>query len=225
MSQSQYRQNARATLSDAIIDAKIAKNLTFRQLTEGTGLSIAFVTAALFGQHPLPADAARVVADRLGLDSDAARALQTIPMRGSIPGGAPTDPTIYRFYEMVQVYGSTLKALVHEEFGDGIISAINFKLDIKKVDDSEGGHRAVITLDGKYLTKPFRAHEYLATKRELAARRLRYRVRPNAAREREAFRNALALSTMTSKRDPPSRPSHGSRGRLALSRAARRDES
>jgi cyanate lyase len=156
MSHSQYRQNARAALSDAIIDAKIAKNLTFKQLTEGTGLSIAFVTAALLGQHPLPADAARVVADRLGLDSDAARALQTIPMRGSIPGGVPTDPTIYRFYEMVQVYGSTLKALVHEEFGDGIISAINFKLDIKKVDDPEGGHRAVITLDGKYLpTKPF----------------------------------------------------------------------
>ncbi|WP_250490925.1 cyanase [Caballeronia sp. INML2] len=156
MSQSQYRQNARATLSDAIIDAKIAKNLTFKQLTEGTGLSIAFVTAALLGQHPLPADVARVVADRLGLDSEAARALQTIPMRGSIPGGVPTDPTIYRFYEMVQVYGSTLKALVHEEFGDGIISAINFKLDIKKVDDPEGGHRAVITLDGKYLpTKPF----------------------------------------------------------------------
>ena len=156
MSHSQYRQNARAALSDAIIDAKIAKNLTFKQLTEGTGLSIAFVTAALLGQHPLPADVAKVVADRLGLDSDAARALQTIPMRGSIPGGVPTDPTIYRFYEMVQVYGSTLKALVHEEFGDGIISAINFKLDIKKVDDPEGGHRAVITLDGKYLpTKPF----------------------------------------------------------------------
>ena len=156
MSHSQYRQNARAALSDAIIDAKIAKNLTFKQLTEGTGLSIAFVTAALLGQHPLPADVAKVVADRLGLDSDAARGLQTIPMRGSIPGGVPTDPTIYRFYEMVQVYGSTLKALVHEEFGDGIISAINFKLDIKKVDDPEGGHRAVITLDGKYLpTKPF----------------------------------------------------------------------
>ena len=56
--------------------------------------------------------------------------LQTIPLRGSIPGGVPTDPTIYRFYEMLQVYGSTLKALVHEQFGDGIISAINFKLDI-----------------------------------------------------------------------------------------------
>lgn len=71
--------------------------------------------------------------------------LQTIPLRGSIPGGVPTDPTIYRFYEMLQVYGSTLKALVHEQFGDGIISAINFKLDIKKVADPDGGERAVIT--------------------------------------------------------------------------------
>ena len=112
--------------------------------------------AALLGQHPLPADAAKLISDRLELGDEAARLLQTIPLRGSIPGGVPTDPTIYRFYEMVQIYGSTLKALVHEKFGDGIISAINFKLDIKKVDDPEGGSRAVITLDGKYLpTKPF----------------------------------------------------------------------
>jgi len=96
------------------------------------------------------------VAAKLGLDEEAVQLLQTIPLRGSIPGGVPTDPTIYRFYEMLQVYGSTLKALVHEQFGDGIISAINFKLDIKKVPDPDGGERAVITLDGKYLpTKPF----------------------------------------------------------------------
>jgi cyanate lyase len=150
MTQSQYSQAPREALTDAIIDAKVRKNLTFEQINEGTGLSLAFVTAALLGQHPLPAGAAKAVADKL------VRLLQTVPLRGSIPGGVPTDPTIYRFYEMVQIYGSTLKALVHEKFGDGIISAINFKLDIKKVDDPEGGSRAVITLDGKYLpTKPF----------------------------------------------------------------------
>ena len=121
-----------------------------------TGLHEAFVTAALLGQHPLPADAAHVVADTLGLDADAVLVLQSVPLRGSIGNGIPTDPTIYRFYEMIQVYGTTLKALVHEKFGDGIISAINFKLDVKKVDDPDGGSRAVITLDGKYLpTKPF----------------------------------------------------------------------
>lgn len=156
MIQSQFAQAPRENLAAEIVDAKARKDLSWQDLTDGTGLSLAFVTAALLGQHALPADAANLVADKLGLDADAARLLQTIPLRGSIPGGVPTDPTVYRFYEMLQVYGSTLKALVHEQFGDGIISAINFKLDIKKVDDPDGGSRAVITLDGKYLpTKPF----------------------------------------------------------------------
>ncbi|MEM5343121.1 cyanase [Paraburkholderia azotifigens] len=156
MTQSQTTQHAREALTEIIIDAKTRKNLTFEAINEGTGLSIAFTTAALLGQHALPEKAAKLVAERLGLDDAAVRLLQTIPLRGSIPGGVPTDPTVYRFYEMIQVYGSTLKALVHEQFGDGIISAINFKLDIKKVKDPEGGERAVITLDGKYLpTRPF----------------------------------------------------------------------
>ncbi|MET3811516.1 cyanase [Arthrobacter sp. UYEF3] len=156
MIHSQNSQAPREELTAAIIDAKMRKNLSWQELTDGTGLSLAFVTAALLGQHPLPEAAAEIVVERLGLGEDASMLLQTIPLRGSIPGGIPTDPTIYRFYEMLQVYGSTLKALVHEQFGDGIISAINFKLDIKKVDDPDGGSRAVITLDGKYLpTKPF----------------------------------------------------------------------
>lgn len=156
MIQSQVSQNARVALTELILLSKARKDLSFAQITEGTGLSEAFVTAAMLGQHPLPADAAQVVGDKLGLDADAVALLQTIPLRGSIENRVPTDPTIYRFYEMLQVYGTTLKALVHEKFGDGIISAINFKLDVKKVEDPEGGSRAVITLDGKYLpTKPF----------------------------------------------------------------------
>lgn len=156
MTQSLSNASPREALTDAIMAAKNLKNLSFEEINQGTGLSLAFVTAALLGQHPLPEQAARTVAAKLDLDEDAVRLLQTIPLRGCIPGGVPTDPTIYRFYEMVQIYGSTLKALVHEQFGDGIISAINFKLDIKKVVDPEGGERAVITLDGKYLpTKPF----------------------------------------------------------------------
>jgi cyanate lyase len=156
MKQSQYHQQPRQALADAIIAAKSRKNLTFEAINEGTGLSVAFTTAALLGQHPLPEDAAKLVAQRLDLDEDAVRLLQAIPLRGSIPDGVPSDPTIYRFYEMVQVYGTTLKALVHEQFGDGIISAINFKIDMQKVEDPEGGSRAVITLDGKFLPyKPF----------------------------------------------------------------------
>jgi cyanate lyase len=156
MLQSQATQATRQDLTDVILASKLKKDLSYAQITEGTGLSEAFVTAALLGQHPLPANAAKTVGKTLDLDDDAVALLQTIPVRGSIGNGVPTDPTIYRFYEIVQVYGTTLKALVHEKFGDGIISAINFKLSIEKVEDPEGGSRAVITLDGKYLpTKPF----------------------------------------------------------------------
>lgn len=156
MSQSQFNPAARQALTDSIVASKARKNLSFDQIAEGTGLSPVFVTAALLGQHALPAEAAGIVGERLGLDDEAVLLLQTIPMRGSISDQVPTDPTMYRFYEMLQVYGTTLKALVHERFGDGIISAINFKLDVKKVEDPEGGSRAVITLDGKFLPfKPF----------------------------------------------------------------------
>ncbi|MFF3568328.1 cyanase [Nocardia jiangxiensis] len=156
MVHAQFDPSARQALAAAAVEAKIAANLTWEQIADAAGYSTAFVTAAVLGQHPLPEPAAVAVADLLGLGPDAARTLQTIPTRGSIPAGIPTDPTIYRFYEMLQVYGTTLKALVHEQFGDGIISAINFKLDVRKVPDPEGGERAVITLDGKYLpTKPF----------------------------------------------------------------------
>lgn len=142
-------------LTTQILDAKTRKNLSWQDLADGTGFSLAYVTAALLGQHPLPESAAKLIGEKLDLDAEAVAHLQIIPLRGSL-SGIPTDPTIYRFYEMIQIYGTTLKALVHEQFGDGIISAINFKLDIKKVEDPEGGSRAVVTLDGKFLPlKPF----------------------------------------------------------------------
>ncbi|MFF4174238.1 cyanase [Streptomyces sp. NPDC001744] len=156
MTHAQFTPAAREALAARAVEAKIRKDLSWQQIADASGLSVAFTTAAVLGQHALPAESAEAVAELLGLDDDAVMLLRTIPTRGSIPGGIPTDPTIYRFYEMLQVYGTTLKALVHEEFGDGIISAINFRLDVKKVADPEGGERAVITLDGKYLpTKPF----------------------------------------------------------------------
>ncbi|MFI8817643.1 MULTISPECIES: cyanase [unclassified Streptomyces] len=156
MVHAQFDNSARQALSIKAVDAKVRKDLTWQQIADAAGFSVAFVTAAVLGQHPLPEASAKAVAELLDLDADDVMILQTIPIRGSIPGGIPTDPTIYRFYEMLQVYGTTLKALVHEQLGDGIISAINFKLDVKKVADPDGGERAVITLDGKYLpTKPF----------------------------------------------------------------------
>jgi cyanate lyase len=146
MLQTQISQVVREKLTATILEAK----------AKSTDLSIAFVTAALLGQHPLSAKAAESVGKQLELDAEDVQLLQAVPLRGSIPGGVPSDPTIYRFYEMVQIYGTTLKSLVHEKFGDGIISAINFRLDIKNVEDPEGGSRAVITLDGKFLpVKPY----------------------------------------------------------------------
>ncbi|MFE0651223.1 cyanase [Streptomyces sp. NPDC059534] len=156
MVHAQFDPTARRELAVAAVEAKIVKDLTWQRIADAAGLSVAYTTAAVLGQHALPEASAKAVADLLGLDEDAVRLLQAIPTRGSLDGSVPTDPTIYRFYEMLQVYGTTLKALVHEEFGDGIISAINFRLDVKKVADPEGGERAVITLDGKYLpTRPF----------------------------------------------------------------------
>ncbi|AKP56329.1 Probable cyanate hydratase (Cyanase) [Mycobacteroides abscessus subsp. abscessus] len=156
MVHAQFDPTSREELAIAAVEAKIAKDLSWQQIADAAGYSPAFVTAAVLGQHPLPPRAADTVAGLLGLGDDAALLLQTIPTRGSIPAGVPTDPTIYRFYEMLQVYGTTLKALIHEQFGDGIISAINFKLDVRKVPDPDGGYRAVVTLDGKYLpTVPF----------------------------------------------------------------------
>ncbi|MFE1377582.1 cyanase [Streptomyces sp. NPDC058740] len=156
MLHAQFDPTARQNLANAAVEAKTRKDLSWQQIADAAGLSVAFVTAAVLGQHALPEQSAQAVAELLGLDADAALLLTTVPTRGSIPGGIPTDPTIYRFHEMLQVYGTTLKALVHEQFGDGIISAINFRLDVRKVADPEGGERAVITLDGKYLpTKPF----------------------------------------------------------------------
>ncbi|MGH8366425.1 MAG: cyanase, partial [Pseudomonas sp.] len=96
MLQSQFAQSPRLALADTVIDIKARKNLSWQDLTDGTGLSLAFVTAALLGQHPLPKDAADVVCDKLGLDQDASRLLQSVPLRGSFPGGVPTDPTMYR---------------------------------------------------------------------------------------------------------------------------------
>lgn len=155
MTQSHAYKDSSIDLTSEILASKAKKNLSWQDLAEGTGLSLAYVTAALLGQHPLSAEVAKKVGDRLELDADSISRLQLIPLRGSL-NGVPTDPTIYRFYEMIQIYGTTLKAIVHEQFGDGIISAINFKLDFKKVEDPEGGYRAVITLDGKFLPfKPF----------------------------------------------------------------------
>jgi cyanate lyase len=95
-------------------------------------------------------DEARAAGALLELSDDVRLALQLQPTRGALDAPVPTDPTIYRFYEVLQVYGPTIKELIHEEFGDGIMSAINFRLDVRRAPDP-AGDRVVVTLDGKFL--------------------------------------------------------------------------
>jgi cyanate lyase len=109
-----------------------------------------WVTAALLGQATMTADEAEKATAALGLGTDVAASLQEVPPRGSLGQAVPVDPALYRLYEIVQMYGTTIRALIREMFGDGIMSAIDFEMDIKKR-ESPIGDRVVITLDGKFL--------------------------------------------------------------------------
>ena len=136
-----------------ILEAKRKQKLTWEQLAKGIGRHKIWATAALLGQHPMSLEEAESAVKILGLaEGDAqavSAALQEFPMRGTFEG-VPVDPTIYRFYELNQVYGPTIKALIHEEFGDGIMSAIDFDMEIKRKEDPKGD-RVVVTLNGKFL--------------------------------------------------------------------------
>jgi cyanate lyase len=134
----------------AVRAAKARLGVTWAELAEAVGRPPAWTTSALLGQQPMSAAQAEAAASLLDLDADVQQALQLQPTRGALETAVPADPTIYRFYEVLQVYGPTIKELIHEEFGDGIMSAINFRLDIKRVPDPDGD-RVVVTLDGKFL--------------------------------------------------------------------------
>ena len=141
----------RDDLTEKIVRIKIERELTWSGLAElSDGLSKEFVTAALLGQMPLPKPAAEAIGDHLGLEPFEIKLLQEPPYRGSLPTSVPTDPLVYRFYELVSVYGTTFKALIHEEFGDGIMSAIDFRMDLRRESDP-AGDRVAITMSGKFL--------------------------------------------------------------------------
>ena len=114
------------------------------------GLSKEWTTAALLGQMTLSAEQAAKVGALLDLPAEAITLLQVVPYKGSLPTAVPTDPLIYRFYELVNVYGTTFKELIHEEFGDGIMSAIDFKMDLQR-EPNPAGDRVSITMSGKFL--------------------------------------------------------------------------
>ncbi|MDC6291766.1 cyanase [Ralstonia pseudosolanacearum] len=139
----------REDVTDLIVLQKIKKQLSWARLAEIVGRSKEWSTAALLGQMTLTAAQARAVGEALDLPDEAVALLQVVPYKGSLPSAMPTDPLIYRFYELVNVYGTTLKALIHEEFGDGIMSAIDFSMDLTREPDPKGD-RVRIVMSGKF---------------------------------------------------------------------------
>lgn len=143
----------RPTATQRCRAAKTATGVSYAKLAEAAGAHPTWVASALEGQNPMTSAQATAVGGLLGLDDETIEALQSVPMRGSLPPGPITDPLIARFQEIVSSYGTTLKAVIQEEFGDGIMSAIDFRMDVQRKADP-AGDRVVVTLDGKFL--PFR---------------------------------------------------------------------
>ncbi|ROT98786.1 cyanase [Marinobacter sp. R17] len=132
-----------------ILDAKNSKGMTWETIAEAVGLSPVFTTSVCFGANSMTEDKASALCEVLGLDGEVAAALQDCPYK-SWDWTVPKDPLIYRFYEVTGVYGDTMKALIHEKFGDGIMSAIDFTLSVDK-EENPAGDRVVVTMNGKFL--------------------------------------------------------------------------
>ena len=140
----------RADVTEMIVMARLKRGLSWAKLAKVVGESKEWTTAALLGQMQMTKPQATAAGKLLGLPADAMLLLQQVPYKGSLPTAVPTDPLIYRFYELVNVYGTTFKELIHEEFGDGIMSAIDFKMDLTREPDPKGD-RVKIVMSGKYL--------------------------------------------------------------------------
>ncbi len=140
----------RQDVTEMILSAKRKKGLKWYDIAKKIGHSKEWVTAAMLGQMTLTKVEAEKAGKLFGLDKEAVQILQEVPYKGSLPTAVPTDPLIYRWYEIVNVYGTTIKELIHEEFGDGIMSAIDFSMDIVREPDPKGD-RVKVVLSGKFL--------------------------------------------------------------------------
>ncbi len=136
-------------MTETIIEAKKAKGLTWESIAGAAGLSKEYVTSACLGMNHLDKANADPLVEALGLGPEVSSALQEFPNK-IWDQVVPTDPVIYRWYEIVGVYGETIKELIHEKFGDGIMSAIDFTMDIDK-EENPAGDRVIVTLNGKFL--------------------------------------------------------------------------
>lgn len=142
---------SRHDVTELIVFNRMKMNISWAELALKVNKSKEWTTSALLGQHQMSKEEAEKVGTVLALPSVAVMLLQTVPYKGSLPTSVPTDPLIYRFYELVNVYGTTFKELIHEEFGDGIMSAIDFNMNLSKKKGDLGEDRVSITMSGKYL--------------------------------------------------------------------------
>jgi cyanate lyase len=141
---------SRMEVTEKIIAAKVSKGLKWADVARQVGLSKEWVTAACLGQMTLTAEQAATVGRIFDLADAEIAWLTVVPFKGSLPTPVPTDPLIYRFYELISVYGTTFKELIHEEFGDGIMSAIDFNMALSREADPKGD-RVKIIMSGKFL--------------------------------------------------------------------------
>lgn len=140
---------SKAEAAGLVVAARVRRGLSWKQIADEVGAPVVWTTAALLGQHPMTLEQAKSACRLLDLDEAVVESLRLQPSRGADPA-AMSDPTIYRFVEALSVYGPALKELIHEEFGDGIMSAINFRVDVARRPDPDGD-RVVVTFDGKFL--------------------------------------------------------------------------
>jgi cyanate lyase len=140
----------RTDVTDLIAFRKVTLGIRWTDVARKVGQSKEWTTAACLGQMQMTKKQAQTVGKIFGLPAEAVLMLQTVPYKGSLPTSVPTDPLIYRWYEIVNVYGTTIKELIHEEFGDGIMSAIDFSMDISR-EPHEKGDRVHVELSGKFL--------------------------------------------------------------------------
>ncbi|MGG6296368.1 cyanase [Leptolyngbya sp. AN02str] len=136
-------------ITQKLLAAKEASGVTFAELEKLVGRDEVWLAAVFYRQASASMEEATKIAEALGLGADVAAELTEYPVKGLGPI-VPTDPLIYRFYEIMQVYGMPMKAVIHEKFGDGIMSAIDFTLDIEKEEDPKGD-RVKVTMNGKFL--------------------------------------------------------------------------
>ncbi|SDD68003.1 cyanase [Paraburkholderia lycopersici] len=147
--------SSRAQVTEMIVSAKVRKGIKWADVAKKVGMAKEWTTAACLGQMQLDQKQAAIVGEIFELSDEAVAWLQIVPYKGSLPTAVPTDPLIYRWYELVSVYGTTIKELIHEEFGDGIMSAIDFSMDIQREPDPKGD-RVNVVLSGKFL--PYKSY-------------------------------------------------------------------